>query len=121
MKIAASTFRVAIALCGAIPFLFFWHRTWMHAALLGYLMTTLFFCVGLAGEYPRFASKWFWKAMVPIILIHCSLIAGLVWLDLGVPYLNRLPRALYGLATIFLTAEWRLAIHIIDASDPSTR
>jgi hypothetical protein len=120
MKVEPGTVRVIVILCSAIPFLFFWHKTWMQAALLGYLMTALFFCVVLAGEYPPFASKWFWRAMVPIILVHCSLVASLVWLDFAVPYLNRLPRALYGLATILLTAEWRFAMYLIDASDPST-
>jgi len=120
MKIDDGTIRVTIVLCSAIPFFFFWQKTWMHAALLGYLVTALFFGVALAGQYPPFASKWFWRAMVPIILVHCSLVASLVWLDFTVPYLNRLPRALYGLAIILLIAEWRFAMHIIDASDPST-
>lgn len=119
MKVAVSTVRTAIVLCGAIPFLFFWHRTWAPAALLGYSMTALFFCVALAGEYPPFASKWFWRAMLPIILIHCSLVTSLIWLDLEVPYINRMPRALYGVAAILLTAQWRLSLRIIDAYDPS--
>jgi hypothetical protein len=121
MKITADTMRVAIVLTSAIPFVFFWGRAWMHAALIGYLMTALFFCAVLPGEYPPFASGWFWKAMIPIVLIHCALVTSIVLVDLEVPYMNKMPRALYGLATTLLVAEWRLSLRIIDACEPSTR
>jgi len=92
----------------------------MHAALIGYLMTALFFFVVLPREYPPFGSRWFWKAMIPIVIIHCAFVIGLVWLDLEVPYINKMSRALYGLATTLLVIEWRLSLRIIDVTCPQT-
>ena len=91
---------------------------WVHAALLGYLLTAAFYFVGLVDEYPPIGTSWFWKAMVPIVIIHSSTVIGLVWLDLKVPYVNAWPRTLYGFAAIIGLGELRLSYRIIDAFEP---
>jgi hypothetical protein len=113
MNIDRDTARVALVLCSAIPFLFFWHARWMPSALLGYLLTALLFGVALVGEYPPLFSGWFWRAIVPIVIIHFATVFGLVWFILKISFINRMPRALYGFAAIILVAEWRLSLRII--------
>ena len=56
--------------------------------------------------------------MVPVFLVHAGVVSGLVWLNIKVPYVNRMPRALYGFAALILVVEWRLAIRLIEALGP---
>jgi hypothetical protein len=118
MRIDRYSIRVALVLCSALPFLFFWHTPWVPAALLGYGLTAIFFCIALLDAYPPFGTSWFWKAMVLILIIHSTIIFGLVWLDLKVPYANRWPRALYGFGAMLMAVEWRLSLYIIDNFEP---
>jgi len=104
--------RYFLMLCGAVPFVFFLHTTWGHAAMLGYVMTAVFFGVVLIPEYPAFRNPEFWKALVLVIILHSILVSGLVWLDLVIPDINRMPRALYGFGTMVLIAEWWLSARI---------
>jgi len=120
MRIDRYSIRVVLVFCSAIPFVFFWHTQWVHAALLGYLLTTAFYCVGLVDVYPPIGTSWFWKAMVPIVIIHSTIVFGLVWLDLKIPFVNKWPRALYGFAAIIGTVELVLSYRIIDALKPSS-
>jgi len=112
------TFRLALILCGAAPFLFFLHTVWGHAALLAYLLTALFFGLALIPAYPPLGTSWFWKAVVPIIFMHSAITFVLVWLNLGIPEINKWPRAIYGFASIILVIEWRVSLRIIDALEP---
>ncbi len=119
MRMDKDSIRIVLILCGGLPLLFFWHTKWIHAALLVYLITTLLFFVVLAGDYPPFATRWFWKSMIPITVIHSGIVAGLTWLDLNVPYINETPRALYGFAVIILAFEWRISLRIIEGNEPA--
>ena len=73
----------------------------------------------MVPEYRPFGTIWFWKAMASIVVIHAGIIFGLVWLDLSIPPIIKLPRMLYGLAAIILMLEWRLSLRIIEAFGPS--
>jgi hypothetical protein len=108
------TIRLALILCGGAPFLFL-RTSWANAALIGYLLTGLFFGFLLVGEYPPLGASSFWKAMIPIVSLHSFIVCGLVWLDLNIPAINKLPRILLGFAGIILVLEWRLSLRIIDA------
>jgi hypothetical protein len=111
--------RLAVILFGATPLLFFLHASWVRSALLGYLLTALLFGFVLVPTYPPLNTAWFWKAMIPITVFHSAIIFGLVWLDLKIPEVNKMPRALYGFAAIILVIEWRIAVRIIDALQPA--
>jgi hypothetical protein len=112
------TIRFVLVLCGAAPFFFFLGTGWARAALLGYLLTACLFALLLVPDYPPVGTAWFWKAMVPIIVVHSAIVFGLVWLDLKVPEMNSMPRMLYGFAGMFLVIEWRLSLRIIGVSQP---
>jgi hypothetical protein len=111
------TIRLVLILCGGAPFLFL-ETSWANAAMLGYLLTGLFFGFLLVGEYPPLGTSWFWKVMIPIVVLHASIVFGLVWLDLNFPMINKLPRILLGFAGIILVIEWQLALRIIGARQP---
>lgn len=87
--------------------------------MLAYLLTAIYFGLLLVPDYPPASSPWFWKAMIPVVVIHLVILSGVVWLDFKVPYINTLPRALLGFAGIIVFAEWRLARRIIDAFEPN--
>jgi hypothetical protein len=107
-----------LVFCGATPLLYFWRTQWVHAALFGYLPTGLLFGVLLVGEYPPIGTSWFWKSIIPITAGHSAITFGLVLLSWDVPYVNRWPRALYGLASIMLAVEYYLSSSLIEALDP---
>ena len=113
-----ATIRIVLIVCSGAPFLFFLNTTWGHAALLAYLLTALFFGVVLVPICPPVGTSWFWKAMVPIVLLHFTIVLGLVWANLKIPEVNSLPRMLYGFATVILAAEWWLSQRIINMFEP---
>jgi hypothetical protein len=112
------TIRLVLILGGAIPFFFFLHTGWARAALLAYALTAFLFGLLLVPDYPPVGTSWFWKAIIPIGALHSAIVFGLVWLNLSIPEMNRLPRMLYGFVGIILMAEWWLSRRIIDASQP---
>jgi len=112
------TVRFVLVMCGAVPFFFFLDKSWGHAALLGYLLTGLFYGVALVPNYPPFGTSWFWKAMIPIVAVHSAIVIGLVWLDLSLPEINTMPRWLYGFATVILVLEAWLSWRFIDVLEP---
>jgi hypothetical protein len=112
------TIRLVLILFGAVPFFFFLSTNWARAALLAYILTACFFGLLLVPDYPPFGTSWFWKAMIPIVVFHGLVIFGLVWLNLNIPEMNRLPRMLYGFAGIILMIEWGLSLRIINTCQP---
>jgi hypothetical protein len=112
-----NTLRIAVVVCFGLPFLFL-HVAWANAALIGYSLTAVLFGVLLIGEYPPFGTNWFWKTMVPIIIVHSVVVVGLVTLTLEFPEINRLPRVAYGLLAVIVAAEWRLALRILETFEP---
>lgn len=117
MRINRDTLRFVLVGCGAVPFFFSLDTGWARAALLAYLMTGLIGAL-LVGECPPFGTSWFWKTMIPVVVIHSAIVFGLVWLDLAIPEINRMPRVLYGWAVVILMIEWRLSLRIIDWCKP---
>jgi hypothetical protein len=115
------TIRCVVVLCGAVPFFFFLQTDWARAALLAYLPTACLFGVLLVADYPPVSSAWFRKAMIPIIAMHAAIISGLVWLNLSIPELNKMPRMLYGFVGVIVLVEWRLSRYIIEVFHPSRR
>lgn len=112
------TIRFIVVLCSAAPFFFFLQTSWVRAALLGYLPTACLFGLLLVPDYPPVGTRWFWRAMIPIIVVHSAIIFGIVWLNLKFPDINRMPRMLYGFAGTMIFIEWRLCQRIIDALQP---
>jgi hypothetical protein len=114
-----NTLRIAVVVCCGLPLLFL-HVAWANAALIGYSLTAVLFGILLIGEYPPFGTGWFWKTMVPIIIMHLAVVFGLVLVTLGFPEINKLPRVVYGLLAVVLVVEWRLALRIIETFEPKS-
>jgi hypothetical protein len=70
------------------------------------------------GTYPPLGTNWFWKTMIPIVAVHSGVVCGLVWLDLNIPEVNRMPRWLYGLAAVVLFLEAYVAGRFIETCQP---
>jgi hypothetical protein len=114
------TIRYVLITCGGVPFVVFIFigKDWAHAALLGYLLTACLFGLLLAGEWPAVGTSSFWKAIIPITVAHSAIICGLVYVDLNVPEINRMPRMLYGFATIIFAIEGWSSLRIIALVQP---
>ena len=112
------TIRLVLILCGAAPFFFFLSTSWARAVLLAYIPTALFFGLLLVPDYPPLGTSWFWKAMIPIVVVHSGIVFGLVWLNLNMPAMNKMPRVLYGFVGVILMIEWRLSLRIISTCQP---
>ena len=111
------TIRIVLIGCIGLPLLFF-QGAWARLTLEGYLLTALLFGALLVPEYPPAGTRWFWKAMLPIAIIHLAVVFGLVTLSLEVPEINRLPRMVFGFLSVTLVAEWRLSLLIIETFEP---
>ena len=111
------TIRLVLIGCIGLPFLFF-QAAWARLTLEGYLLTALLFGALLVPEYPPVGTRWFWKAMLPIAIMHSVIVFGLVMLSLQVPEINRLPRMVFGFLSVILVAEWRLSLRIIETCEP---
>jgi hypothetical protein len=106
--------RFIVIMAGAAPFLFFLDRSWAALALLIYLLTGGLFGMLLMPDYPRVGTITFWKSIVPIALLHLIVIGGIVYLYTMIPYVNKLPRMMYGFALLVVLLEWRISQRIID-------
>jgi FtsH-binding integral membrane protein len=106
--------------CGGIPF-FFVHGAWGELLLKAYLLTTLVFYVLLLGDWKSTSELWFWKAMIPIALIHLGIVLGVAKLNLDFPQIDRLPRVTYGGLTGVLVAEVLAFDRIVEAFRPKPR
>lgn|ERR1700687_2381020 len=104
--------RLILFLCGAAPF-FFLNVSWANAALMTYLVTAGLFGLLLPGDYPPIETRWFWKAMTAIAILHLVVIVGLIALNVEIPAINRLPRILLGFVGIVAVLEWRVALRLI--------
>ena len=111
------TTRTVLAILGGLPFVFA-HARWAPTALVVYTLTVVLFGILLSGEYPPFASRWFWKSMTPIVLIHALLAIGTAMVTIAYPSANALPRVLYGFVGLLLVGEWKLCLLIINALEP---
>jgi hypothetical protein len=103
--------------CGGIPF-FFVHGVWGELFLKAYLLTTLLLFVLVSSYWKSTNESWFWKAMVPIILVHVGIVLGLAQVNLKFPQIDRLPRMTYGALTLLLGAEVLGFMRIIEAFRP---
>lgn len=111
--------RLVLFVCGGLPFLFL-HNQWANSALMAYSLTAGLFGILLLGEYPPYGTRWFWKAIFAVVLLHSAILAALTVLNLEIPAINKLPRVVYGFLGIVLVAEWRLSIFLIEACEPAT-
>jgi hypothetical protein len=111
------TFRIVLIGCLGLPLLFF-PGTWARLTLEAYFLTAFLFGALLVPEYPPVGTRWFWKAILPIAVMHSAVVFGLVMLSLEIPEINRLPRMVFGFLAVILVAEWRLALRIIETFEP---
>jgi uncharacterized membrane protein len=107
---------VALA-CGGIPF-FFVHSVWSELLQKVYLLSAFLFFVLLSSYWESINEFWFWKAMIPIILVHTGIVFGLAKLNFQFPEIDRLPRMVYGALTLVLGAEVIGSMRIIEACRP---
>lgn len=111
-------FRVWILLGLGAPLLFV-HVRWATAGFIAYTLSAAFFGIAMPGEYPPFGTKWFWRTMPLILVIHSAIVWGLVILDLDVPQIHSLPRILYGFLAVIVMLEWKVALWLLDLWRPS--
>jgi hypothetical protein len=107
-----------IAILGAGVPLLFVNAIWAKPAFIVYSLTFGFFGILMNGEYPRFGSRRFWRAMPSIVFLHLVIVFGLVMVDLKVPGVQGLPRILFGFLTVIGLIEWRAALWILGAFRP---
>jgi hypothetical protein len=105
--------------CGFLP-LFIWSLhddgSWPRYFMMAYVMTAGLFGILMNGEYPPFASRWFWKAMLPIFVLHGAILFALFKISVVsssiVPI--ALPmRAVYGFVGVLIIFEWHVCLRII--------
>jgi hypothetical protein len=99
---------------GGIPF-FFVHGVWGELLLKAYLLTAFLLFILLWSDWESTNELWFWKAMIPIILVHSGILLGLAKLNLEFPQIDRLPRLVYGALTVVLGVEVLGFTRIIEA------
>jgi hypothetical protein len=112
--------RLILFLCGAAPF-FFLNASWANAALMAYLLTAVLFGLLLPADYPPIGTRWFWKAMIPIAVLHLAIVLGLVAVNVEIPAINRLPRIVVGFVGIVAVLEWRVALRLIETFEPKSK
>jgi hypothetical protein len=118
--------RRILVVCGGV-FPLVWR---LYSSALGpdlllkiYVFTVPLFGWMLASEYPPLASRWFWKAMIPILVMHSVALYGLVQAtlyfgDIGV----KLPtRMAWSCVTAAIFLEYGISLRIIRAFDPENR
>ena len=91
--------------------------------LKAYALTVPLFGWLLAADYPPLASRWFWKAMVPVFLIHSVVLYGTV--DATVYFANtgvKLPvRMVWSFIPVAVAFEYFLSLRLIRAFTPEGR
>jgi hypothetical protein len=89
--------------------------------LKAYVLTALLFGWLLAGDYPPVGTRWFWKAMVPLFLMHSAVLYGFVQMTLYFPYSGaKLPtRMVWGFLGAAVFFEYRVSLRIIRGLGPT--
>ena len=108
-----STWRDVAILAAGVPLLFV-HSVWGKPAFIVFSLTYVFFVVLMNGEYPPSGTRWFWRAVPPIVFLHAAIVLGLVMVVLEAPGVQGLPRILFGFLTIVCVIEWRVALWILE-------
>jgi hypothetical protein len=111
--------------CGAVP-LVVWRMyahtqsMWPDFFLRAYLLTGVLFGILLIGDYPRPGTRWFWKSMIPIFVMHGLILAALLNISVQATPLDlQLPtRMIYGLVGVVVVLEWWLCLRIISMFRP---
>jgi hypothetical protein len=105
--------------CGFLP-LFIWslhdHGTWPRYLIMAYVMTAGLFGILMNGQYPPFASRWFWKAMLPIFVLHGAILVALFKISAVSSFIApiALPtRAVYGFIAVLIVLEWHICLRLI--------
>jgi hypothetical protein len=112
MKSWRDTWTAVAIISPGIPFLFMNNR-WAKATFIAYTLTAGLFGILMVGEYPPVETRWFWKALPPIVIIHCVIVTGLVMLDLDLAWIHSLPSILFSVLGVIGILEWRLSLRII--------
>ena len=107
-----------VAILGAGVPLLFVNAVWAKPAFIIYSLTYGFFGILINGEYPEAGTRWFWRGMPAIIILHSAIVLGLVSAVLEVPGVQSLPRILFGFLTVIGVIEWRVALWVLDVSRP---
>ena len=110
----------AAAVCGAIPFLFV-HGVWGEFVQKAYLLTALLLFILLWSNWESTSERWFWKAMVAIVLVHSGVVLGIAKVNLEFPDIDRLPRMVYGALSLILAAETLGSMRLIEAFRPKQK
>jgi hypothetical protein len=110
--------------CGFLP-LFIWsfrdHGPLPRYFIMAYVITAVLFGILMNGEYPCFASRWFWNAMLPIFVLHGAILFGLFKMLVVSTSIVPIPlptRAVYGVVGVLLIFEWKVCLRIVDWCRP---
>jgi hypothetical protein len=115
--------RSILVILGTIP-LIVWRgyaRTaWPDICTAAYLQSAVVFGILVAGNYPPIRSRWFVKAMTPIVLLHLIVQIGFARLALGFAVVNIRPptRMFYGFVGLSIMLEGYMFLRIIKAFRP---
>ncbi len=101
-----------------LPLLFV-NGSWGKPTYIVYALTYSFFVILMNGEYPPTGTRWFWRSIPLIVLLHFAIVAGLIAALLEIPGAEGLPRILFGFLTIVVFFEWRAALWILDTVRPN--
>ena len=91
-----------------IPLLFL-PGVWASVAIIAYASTFVLFGIVLIGEYPEWNTREFWQTVLPIIVMHTLILAGVVFLDLRYEEIHHLPRILMSIVGFIVLLEWRIS------------
>ena len=92
------------------------HSIWPDFFLQAYLLTGGLFGILLIGDYPPVGSRWYWKSMLPIFVLHTAVVFGLLGLTVQMAPLNlQLPtRMIYGFVGAAVVVEWWISLRVIE-------
>jgi hypothetical protein len=109
-----------VLVCGVIPFVFM-HDVWGELLQKVYLLTSLLLFAALWSNWESIAERWFWKAMLLIILVHSGIVVGIAKLNLAFPGIDQLPGLVYGSLAMLFTGEIFGSMRIIEAYRPKPK
>jgi hypothetical protein len=115
-----ATWIFAALVSGAIPFLFV-HGVWGELLQKVYLSTALLFFALLWSNWESTGERWFWKAMVVIVLVHSGIVFGIAKVNLEFPDIDRLPGMVYSVLSLVFGAEVLGSTRLIEACRPKQK